>query len=118
MSRATPISAAELAERRNRLATLVSDREPTGYVVFDAGYAQYLARFSFLATERPVAYVESASGETAAFVPEFEVTRVRAETTFDRVESYPEYPGIEHPMTILARLLEDMGITGTIGADS
>ena len=50
-------------------------------------------------------------------MPEFEVARVRAETGFDRVESYPEYPGTEHPMRILARLLDDMGITGTIAAD-
>lgn len=50
-------------------------------------------------------------------MPEFEVARVRAETGFDRVESYPEYPGTEHPMRILARLLADMGITGTIAAD-
>jgi len=76
-----------------------------------------LTRFSFLATERPVAYVERFGGETAAFVPEFEVARVRAETGFDRVEPYPEYPGTEHPMRILARLLDDMGITGTIAAD-
>ena len=76
-----------------------------------------MTRFSFLATERPVAYVERFGGETAAFVPEFEVARVRAETGFDRVESYREYPGTEHPMRILARLLDDMGIKGTIAAD-
>ena len=52
-----------------------------------------------------------------AFVPEFEVERVRAETAFERVESYPEYPGLEHPMLILAALLADMGIRGAIGAD-
>ena len=85
-------------------------------MVFDRSYVQYLTRFSFLATERPVAYVEGSNGETAAFVPEFEVARVDAETSFDRVESYPEYPGVEHPMRILARLLDDMGLTGTIGA--
>jgi Xaa-Pro dipeptidase len=85
--------------------------------VFDQSYVQYLTRFSFLATERPVAYVERSNGETAAFVPEFEVARVEAETSFDRVESYPEYPGVEHPMRILGRLLDDMGVTGTIGAD-
>ena len=61
--------------------------------------------------------MESSNGETAAFVLEFEVARVEAETSFDRVESYPEYPGVEHPMRILARLLDDMGVTGTIGAD-
>ena len=47
------------------------------------------------------------------FVPEFEVERVRAETEFERVESYPEYPGIEHPMRILARRARaTSGITG------
>jgi Xaa-Pro aminopeptidase len=53
----------------------------------------------------------------AVLVPEFEVERVRAETEFERVESYPEYPGIEHPMQILARLLADLGIRAAIGAD-
>ena len=43
--------------------------------------------------------------------------RTRAETTFERIESYPEYPGIEHPMSILARVLVDLGIRDAIGAD-
>jgi Xaa-Pro aminopeptidase len=86
-------------------------------VLFDAGYIQYFTSFGFLATERPVAFVATASGEMAVFVPEFEVERVRAETEFERVESYPEYPGLEHPMLILARVLLDMGITGGVGAD-
>jgi Xaa-Pro dipeptidase len=42
---------------------------------------------------------------------------VRAETAFERVESYPEYPGLEHPMVILARLVADLGISGDLGAD-
>ena len=114
---ATGIGHDELAERRARLRALVADRNPSGFVVFDQSYVQYLTRFSFLATERPVAYVESASGESAAFVPEFEVARVEAETAFDRVASYPEYPGEEHPMRILARVLAELGIGGTIAAD-
>ena len=43
--------------------------------------------------------------------------RTRAETTFERIESYPEYPGLEHPMSILARVLADLGIRDAIGAD-
>ncbi len=97
---------------------LVAEHRPSGYVVFDQGYVQYLTRFAFLATERPVAYVESAEGETAVFVPEFEVARVEAETSFARVASYREYPGTEHPMRILARVLAEMGIAGTIAADA
>ncbi len=113
----TGIPAAELAERRERLLEHLRGNELTGYVLFGEDYVQYFTGFGFLATERPVAFVGNASGEMAVFVPEFEVERVLAETDFERVESYPEYPGIEHPMRILARVLPDLGITGAVGAD-
>jgi Xaa-Pro aminopeptidase len=64
-----------------------------------------------------VIFVQAAGGEMAVFVPDFEVERVRAETAFERVESYPEYPGVQHPMLLLARLLADLGVGGRIGAD-
>ena len=114
---ATGIPAAELAARRETLLQHIRSHALTGYVLFDEAYIQYFTSFGFLATERPVAFVVNASGEMAVFVPEFEVERVRAETEFERVESYPEYPGTEHPMLILARVLADMGITGGAGAD-
>ena len=50
-------------------------------------------------------------------MPEFEVARVEEEAAFSRVPSYPEYPGEEHPLRILARVLAEMGITGKIAAD-
>jgi len=84
---AAGISTDELRERRKRLRALVADHNPSGFVVFDQSYVQYLTRFSFLATERPVAYLESAGGETAVFVPEFEVARVEEEAAFARVAS-------------------------------
>ena len=111
------ISSAELAERRERVLRTSPQHDLTGYVVFDQHYIRYLTNFSFLATERPVALAGNASGDLMVFVPEFEVERVRAETDFDRVEAYPEYPGHEHPMRILARVLLDMGIAGAVGAD-
>ena len=111
------ISSAELAERRERVLRHVADGQLTGYVVFDQHYIRYLTNFSFLATERPVALASDASGNLMVFVPEFEVERVRAETDFERVESYPEYPGLEHPMRILARVLLDMGVSGAVAAD-
>ena len=83
---------------------------PERVVLFDQAYIQYFTGFSFLANERPVAFAQNAAGESAVFVPEFEVERARAETDFERVESYPEYPGTEHPMLILARVLADLGI--------
>ena len=114
----TGIPREELRARRERLLTHIRSQNLTGYVLFDEQYIQYFTSFSFLATERPVAFAANASGEMAVFVPGFEVERVREETEFERVESYPEYPGVEHPMLILGRVLRDMGITGAVAADN
>jgi Xaa-Pro aminopeptidase len=113
----TGIPASELEERRERLLEHVRREGLTGYVVFDQHYIQYLTGFWFLSTERPVVVAQSVGGDMVAFVPEFEVERVRAETAFEAVESYPEYPGVEHPMIVLARVLADLGVTGAIGTD-
>jgi Xaa-Pro aminopeptidase len=113
----TGIPSAELQARRARLQEHVRSRKLTGYVLFDQPHIQYFTSFGFLSTERPVALAANASGEMAVFVPEFEVERVREETEFERVESYPEYPGLEHPMRILGRVLADLGIVGAVGAD-
>ena len=117
MQSATGIPSAELRTRRETLLQHIRSNELTGYVLFGQDYIQYFTSFVFLATERPVAFVANASGDMAVFVPEFEVERVRAETEFDRVESYPEYPGTEPPLRYLAQALRELGITGPVGAD-
>jgi Xaa-Pro aminopeptidase len=104
---ATGIWREELAERRGRLL----DHAGTTVVLFDQAYIQYYTSFSFLSNERPVVVV--VGDELTAFVPGFEVARTEAEGHFDRIESYPEYPGEEHPMTLLARLLGN----GALAAD-
>ena len=117
MDPATGIPAAELAARRDALLEHARGRGLTGYALFGDDYIRYFTGFNFLATERPVAVVGNTSGELAAFVPEFEVERVRAETDFELVESYPEYPGTDHPLRLLAAVLRELGITGPAGAD-
>jgi Xaa-Pro aminopeptidase len=114
---ATGIPATELSARRETLLEHARDNGLSGVVLFDELTIQYFTSWSFLATERPVALIANGAGELVAFVPEFEVERVRAETPFERVESYPEYPGLEHPMRILGRVLAGMGVTGAVGAD-
>jgi Xaa-Pro dipeptidase len=111
------IPAAEFQERRERLLDQVRLLGASGYVLFDPAYIQYFTGFWFLSNERPVVFAQRAGGDAAIFVPEFEVARTRAETDFERIESYPEYPGREHPMTILARTLADLGLAGTVAAD-
>jgi Xaa-Pro aminopeptidase len=103
---ATGISLEELAERRARLL----EHAGTPVVLFDQAYIQYYLGFNFLSNERPVVVV--VGDELTAFVPRFEVERMEEEGDFDRVESYPEYPGHEHPMVLLARLLD-----GDVAAD-
>ncbi len=111
------IPQSEFQARRERLLEHVRGRRLSGYVLFEQAYIQYFTGFWFLSNERPVVFAQSASGDAAVFVPEFEVERTRAETRFERIESYPEYPGVEHPMLILARVLADLGLAGTIAAD-
>jgi Xaa-Pro dipeptidase len=111
------IPAFEFEERRERLLEHVRREKLSGYVLFRADYIQYFTGFRFLSNERPVIYAESAGGEASIFVPEFEVERTRAESTFERIDAYAEYPGLEHPMRIFARVLEDVGIEGAICAD-
>jgi Xaa-Pro dipeptidase len=113
-----PISPAELEERRARLREHLARRRLSGYVLFDPAYIQYFTGFWFLSNERPIAYVQNANGDDAIFVPEFEVERTEAETSFGRIESYAEYPGTEHPMLALARVTDDLGLRGGVGADN
>jgi Xaa-Pro dipeptidase len=107
----------EVEERRDRLLAHVRRQNLDGYVLFDQDYIQYFTRFSFLATERPVAFLQNSAGEMAILVPEFEAERVREETTFERIETYREYPGVEHPMRVLGRALADLGVRRAVGAD-
>ena len=102
----TGIAPAELTERRARLLAHAGRQ----VVLFDQAYIQYYLGFNFLSNERPVVVV--VGDELTAFVPRFEVERTEEEGHFDRVESYPEYPGPEHPMRLLAKLLD-----GDVAAD-
>jgi Xaa-Pro aminopeptidase len=111
------IPATEFEERRSRLLEHARREGLAGYVLFGADYIRYFTGFAFLSNERPVVYAESVGGDSTIFVPEFEVERTRAEATFDRIDAYPEYPGLEHPMRIFARVLADVGIDGALGAD-
>ena len=111
------ISAAEFADRRARLREHAIASGAAGYVLFGPAYVTYFTGFFFLSNERPIVFAESVGGESAIFVPEFEVARTKAEASFERIESYPEYPGLEHPLTILARVLADLGLRGRIAAD-
>jgi Xaa-Pro aminopeptidase len=112
------IAPEEFADRRARLLEHARAHGASGYALFDPTYVTYFTGFWFLSNERPIVYLQAASGEDAIFVPEFEVERTQEESSFERIESYAEYPGPEHPMLALARVAADLGLRGTIAADA
>ena len=107
----------EFASRRERLLAHARAAGASGYALFDPTYVNYFTGFWFLSNERPIVYLQSVSGDDAIFVPEFEVERTRAEAPFERIEAYSEYPGVEHPMRVLARVAAELGLRGTVAAD-
>lgn len=107
------------SEYRLRCEDLLSSvADLSGVVLFDADYIKYYTGFTFIPTERPMAFVMNASGERALFVPRLEVEHAESNALVDRVDHYQEYPDDPHPMVLLARVLERMGIRGDVLADS
>ena len=111
---ATGIPPAELAERRERL---LEHCRANGSRGSSSSTSPTSATSPALASSRPNGrlFAVNVAGDVAVFVPEFEVERVLAESEFERV-GLPEYPGEKHPMRILQRVLEDLGMRGAVGA--
>ena len=108
------------AEHRTRTAALaarVRQEGLTGAVLFDASYVLYYTGFAFIPTERPIALVISAEGEGGMLVPRLEREHAEANAIVSKVADYPEYPSEQHPTEALSRLLRELGVTGSIGAD-
>src|SRR5207253_2633004 len=68
--------------------------------------------------ERPIALVVAAAGGRGLLVPRLEREHAAANAVVGDFEDYPEYPSDEHPLEALRRLLERLGVTGSIGADA
>jgi len=115
------ISSAEFRSRCDRLLECVNDASLSGVVLFDRVNILYFTGFTFIPTERPMAFVMSADSERAMFVPRLEVEHVQSATDIDRVDHYLEYPDDPHPMVGFKRMLASMGMAmpaaSDIGAD-
>ncbi len=113
------IAPTEFAERAERLRAHVAAHGLRGVVLFDNYYILYFSGFAFIPTERPVAFVMSADGEKALFVPRLEVEHAQAQTGFARVDHYVEYPYDPHPMHVLRDTLAALNMAaGPLAADT
>jgi len=111
------IKQSEYEERLAGLAEHLLERKLTGAVLFDPYYVLYYAGFAFAPTERPIAFVLNAEGRGGMLVPRLEREHAQANASVDHVADYPEYPSETHPTESLRELLEQMGVTGSFGAD-
>jgi Xaa-Pro dipeptidase len=90
----------------------------TGAVFFNSHYILYYSGFSFIPTERPIAFFLNSDGETALFVPRLELEHAQANAVANRVIHYAEYPHDPHPLQLLGESLLDYGFGDAYGFDS
>lgn len=116
----TDIPASEVLSRRRRVLERISAAGCEGAVFFSAASQSYLTGATLIATERPMALILRADGYTALLVPRLELEHARdCCKGIDRLEHYPEYPSLRHPMRYLADLLAALNLDrGAAAADS
>jgi Xaa-Pro dipeptidase len=112
------ISDAEYMRRRETLFSRLADRNVDALVLFGPNNVSYLTAFGFIPTERPMAAVVTPQS-AAILVPRLELEHAEEFALVERIDTYPEYPDLRHPMEFMKDLLVDMGLTNaTIGVDS
>lgn len=112
---AQAITADEFKERRAALLNHPNVPASDGFIWWGNHRIFYLCGFAFVPTERPIALLLGASGETVLFVPRLELEHAEAYAQVDRVVAYPEYPDTEHPMLHLSRHMKDLGLHSFAG---
>lgn len=107
----------EYQQRCEHLLDAIQRHGYSGVVLFDRDYIIYYCGFAFIPTERPIAFVMNSKGERGMLVPRMEVEHAQANALIDHISHYVEYPDDPHPMVALGKLLDEMSVTGDIGAD-
>lgn len=112
------ITAAEFRARVARLHDYAQAQQLGGVVLFDSTYILYFTGFAFIPTERPIALVLNARGETALVVPRLEREHAQSRAHVGAVYDYIEYPHDPHPTMTLKRALADLEVRDSIGVDT
>lgn len=112
------ISNAEYQQRLNRLQEHLAAQSFSGVILTNRDYLLYYTGFAFIPTERPIAFVMNAAGETGMFVPRLELEHAQSRAVVQRVDHYLEYPSNPHPMDLFRKMLEEMSLfAGDYAAD-
>ena len=112
------VSDGEMCKRREALLDAASELGVDALCFFNPVSIFYLTRFRFILVERPTCFVLTPS-HSVCFVPHLERRHLEQFAFQSDVSTYPEYPGIRHPMEFLKDLLVDLGLqSARIGADA
>ncbi|MGD8458104.1 MAG: Xaa-Pro peptidase family protein [Anaerolineales bacterium] len=117
MQTSIKITKNEFAQRAEKLLSVIQKEKLNGVILFDNYYILYFCGFTFIPTERPMAFLMNTKGEKGLFVPRLEVEHAETNASVNRVSSYIEYPYDPHPMVLFKDFLEEMGMKNTIGSD-
>ncbi|HYK75157.1 MAG TPA: Xaa-Pro peptidase family protein [Pseudoneobacillus sp.] len=113
------ISKIEIKGRQQKFFQKLNEREVNGAVLFNVTDIFYLTGFHFHPTERPIGFFVDPTQMTHLFVPALEHEHAEEFAYVDFVHSYPEYPGLRHPMEYLKDSLSNVQLQGkTVGYDS
>ncbi|WP_342506081.1 Xaa-Pro peptidase family protein [Sporosarcina sp. FSL K6-2383] len=113
------IPKSELHQRQKRFIEKIKSQNVEGAVLFSNVNIFYLTGFHFWTSERPIALIVNEDARFTLLVPRLELEHAEAFALVDHVKSYPEYPGLKHPMLYLKELFleQNKGIK-TFGFDS
>ncbi|WP_316568217.1 Xaa-Pro peptidase family protein [Neobacillus sp. YIM B06451] len=113
------IPKSEILERQRKFITELGQRKADCAILFSVTDIFYLTNFHFHPTERPIGFFVDPNHKTHLFVPALEHEHAEEFAVVDHVHSYPEYPGLRHPMEYLKDALTEAGITGkAVGYDA
>ncbi|HEX5166096.1 MAG TPA: Xaa-Pro peptidase family protein [Thermomicrobiales bacterium] len=112
------LSDGEYARRREAILASLGERGIGGLVLFNPNKMSYFSRFTFIQTERPMAYVLTPT-RSELLVPKLETEHAQEYAIVDEVVVYPEYPGERHPLEFLKDMLVGLGLgSGKLAVDS
>ncbi|WP_059173834.1 Xaa-Pro peptidase family protein [Bacillus sp. FJAT-27445] len=109
----------EILERQQKFISQLGNRKADCAILFSVTDIFYLTGFHFHPTERPICFFVDPSHKTHLFVPALEHEHAEEFAYVNHVHSYPEYPGLRHPMEYLMDALTESGFSGkTVGYDA
>ena len=91
-------------KRMETVRKTLESRNLSALILFSPVRIFYLTGYTVIPTERPIAFILPVAEEPALFIPKLEEehSKFRVPHIKKRIV-YFEYPGIEHPMKVLAK---------------